>query len=64
MDTFELTEIPKPAPLVPFLVVINITPLAALEPYNAAAFGPFNTEIDSISAGLISVIPPPVTVLL
>ena len=61
---FEFIEIPNPLPFVPFLVVINTTPFAALEPYNAAALGPFNTEMDSISSGLMSVIPPPVTVLL
>ena len=31
-------------PSFPFLVVIKITPLAALLPYNAAAEGPLKTE--------------------
>ena len=50
--------------LEPFFVVIRITPFPALEPYNAAEFGPLRTEIDSTSAGLISEIPPPPTLLL
>ena len=41
----------------PFLVVITITPLPALKPYKAAALGPFNTVIDSMSSGLISAAP-------
>ena len=44
-------------PSLPFLVVIRITPFAALLPYNAAADGPLNTEILSISSGLKSAIP-------
>ena len=44
-------------PSLPFLVLIRITPLAALLPYNAAADGPLSTEIDSISSGLKSAIP-------
>src|ERR1035437_132610 len=42
--------------LAPCFVVITMTPLAARDPYNAAAFGPFNTDIDSISSGLMSLI--------
>ena len=45
----------------PVLVVIRITPLPALDPYNAEALGPLRTDIDSISFELTSVIPPPVT---
>ena len=47
--------------LLPVFVVISITPLPALDPYNAAALGPLSTEIDSTSFGLMSVIPPEVT---
>ena len=36
-------------PTFPFLVVITITPFAALEPYIAAAEASFNTSILSIS---------------
>ena len=43
----------------PFLVVIKITPLPALDPYSADALGPFKTVTDSTSSGLISEIPPP-----
>ena len=32
----------------PVLVVIRITPLPALDPYNAEALGPLRTDIDSI----------------
>ena len=60
----ELIVIPSPFTVEPFLVVISITPLPALDPYKAAAFGPLRTEIDSTSFGLISEIPPPVTSLL
>src|SRR5438132_1067016 len=47
-------------PLRPFLVVINITPLPAWLPYNAAAEAPFNTVILSISSGFseLSTSPP------
>ena len=34
-----------------------ITPLLALRPYNAAAFGPLRTVIDSMSSGLILATP-------
>src|SRR4051812_860598 len=40
---------------VPFLVVINTTPLAALAPYIAAAAASFNISTDSISLGLRSI---------
>ena len=40
-------------PFMPFLVVIIITPLDALEPYNAVAEASFKTLIDSISLGLM-----------
>ena len=49
----------------PFLVVITITPFAALEPQSAAADAPLKISIDSTSLGLISfnldcwVTPPP-----
>ena len=48
--TFTLT-----APSSPFLVVMIITPLAAREPYSAAAAAPFNTDMLSMSSGLISI---------
>ncbi|MNY42012.1 hypothetical protein D3C86_1768690 [compost metagenome] len=41
-------------PAVPFLVVTKITPYAALDPYIADADASFNTEMLSISLGLIS----------
>jgi hypothetical protein len=41
--------------LVPFLVVIKITPLEALTPYIAVADASFNIEKLSISFGLIKV---------
>ena len=44
-------------PSLPFLVVIRMTPFAALLPYNAAAEGPLNTEMLSISSGLKSATP-------
>ena len=59
MLVFNVT--PNRSDLLPFFVVIKITPLPAREPYNAAALGPLSTEIDSTSLGLISVIPPPDT---
>ena len=40
--------------LVPFLVVISITPLAALAPNTAAELASFNTSMVAISLGLIS----------
>ena len=43
----------------PFLVVMSITPFAALEPYNADALAPFKTSIFSMSSGLISAAPFP-----
>src|ERR1051326_5136720 len=41
-------------PVAPFFVVMINAPLAALIPYKAVAAGPFNTVIDSISLGFIS----------
>ena len=41
-------------PCFPCFVVIRTTPLAAREPYKAAAAASFNTSTDKISAGLIS----------
>ncbi|MNY01991.1 hypothetical protein D3C86_1345450 [compost metagenome] len=38
----------------PFFVVTRITPLAALDPYIAAAEGPLSTEMFSISSGFRS----------
>ena len=35
--------------------MIRITPLAAREPYKAAAAGPLSTDILSISSGFISI---------
>jgi hypothetical protein len=46
--------IPRPVVERPRLVVIRMAPLAAREPYSAAAFGPFSTVIDSMSFGLMS----------
>ncbi|MNL30826.1 hypothetical protein D3C87_1525840 [compost metagenome] len=43
----------------PDLVVIKITPALARAPYNAEAAAPFNTEILSISSGLILLIASP-----
>ena len=40
-------------PCFPFLVVMMITPFAALEPYREAAAASFNTVMDSISSGLM-----------
>ena len=55
MVTDELTETPilflSPLPL---FVVTSNTPFPALDPYNAAALGPFSTETLSISVELIS----------
>ena len=45
---------PVPPDSLPFLVVIKITPLPALEPYKEVDAASFNIVIDSISAGLIS----------
>jgi hypothetical protein len=52
--TFCVTEIPRPREFFPDLVVITMAPLAAREPYSAAAFGPLRTVIDSMSLGLTS----------
>src|SRR4051812_33871550 len=41
--------------LVPFFVVINTTPLAALAPYIADDAASFSISTDSISLGLISI---------
>ena len=41
----------------PFLVLINTTPLAAALPYRAAADGPVSIFILSMSSGLISATP-------
>src|SRR5690606_15956022 len=54
-----LTLTPIPRLFLPDLVVITITPFAALEPYKAEAFAPFNTVIDSTSSGLIKEAPLP-----
>ena len=43
-------------PACPFLVVTTMAPLAASEPYSAAAAAPVSTEIDSMSSGLMSAI--------
>ena len=43
----------------PDFVVIKITPAFAREPYKAEAAAPFNTEILSISSGLILLIASP-----
>ena len=55
------TVIPNPLCFLPDFVVIKITPLPAREPYNAAAEAPFNTFMDSISSGLISDKPLPIS---
>ena len=44
----------RPPLLAPFLVVITTTPLAAREPYSAAALGPLSTVSDCMSSGLRS----------
>ena len=43
------------SPYLPFFVVTRITPLDAREPYIARAEASFNTSIDSISPGFISI---------
>jgi hypothetical protein len=45
-------------PFFPFLVVINITPLAAEEPYNDVEAASFKTLIDSTSRELIAATDP------
>src|SRR5690554_2449592 len=52
---------PVPSRDAPDLVVIRITPLAALDPYSAEAAPPFNTDIEAISSGLISPSPLPIS---
>src|SRR3954447_18420524 len=51
----ELTSMLMRCPKLPFFVVMIIAPLAAWRPYKAVAAGPFNTVIDSISFGLMSI---------
>ena len=46
-------------PAFPFLVVIRITPLAACEPYRAAAEAPFSIFMLSMSSGFRLEIPSP-----
>ena len=53
------TSTPRPLLLLPDLVLITITPLAALEPYSADAAAPFNTLMLSISSGLTKPAPLP-----
>ncbi|MNI56398.1 hypothetical protein D3C73_1113970 [compost metagenome] len=43
-------------------MVITIAPFPALEPYRAEAAPPFSTDILSMSSGLISPRPPPISV--
>src|SRR5690606_38061931 len=43
------------------LVVIRITPLAALEPYKAEAAPPFNTDMEAMSSGFMSPKPLPIS---
>src|SRR6476660_10196083 len=50
-------------PLRPLFVVIMIAPFLAFDPYNEEAAVPFNTDILSISAGLISFKPLPKSTL-
>ena len=57
VELFEIVTLAVPS--FPFLVVIRITPDAALEPYNAAAAGPLRTDMLSMSSGLMSDIPSP-----
>ena len=59
--TLVLKSTPIPVPDFPFLVVIKITPLEPLYPYNADAALPFNTEIEAISSGLKEDIPSPLS---
>ena len=42
---FVLNSIPTPSEPFPVFVVISTTPAAALEPYSAAAAGPFSTHL-------------------
>ncbi|OAV72362.1 hypothetical protein Barb7_03119 [Bacteroidales bacterium Barb7] len=54
-------EIPTPLFPLLFFVVIITTPLPARLPYKAAAAGPFNTDMLSISSGDISEMPEPLS---
>src|SRR3978361_629614 len=60
--TDQLNELEKPTtsfPALPFLVVMRMAPFFATEPYSEEADVPFSTVMDSMSLGLISVIPLP-----
>ena len=59
MDELVLNSTPIPLPATPFLVVITIAPLAARDPYNAAALGLFSTVMETISSGFMLLIPSP-----
>ena len=50
---------PSPFFLLPFFVLITITPLDALVPYKAAALGPFKTVTEAISSAFTSIAPLP-----
>ncbi|MPM55605.1 hypothetical protein SDC9_102402 [bioreactor metagenome] len=62
-ETEDETVIPNPSFLRPVFVVIKMTPFPALEPYKAAADAPFSTDMLSISSGLISDKPLPISAL-
>src|SRR6186997_1293063 len=47
-------DVPFVGPAFPFFVVIMMTPLAALDPYNAVPEAPLRTVTDSMSSGLMS----------
>src|SRR5690606_136517 len=57
----ELYSTPMPCCALPDFVVIKITPLAARDPYKAAAVPPFRTEMLSMSSGLMLVRPSPIS---
>ena len=54
MISMPLVTVTESCPACPFLVVTTMAPLAASEPYSAAAAAPVSTEIDSMSSGLMS----------
>src|SRR5664279_3542906 len=55
----ELVKLTTSFPALPFFVVIKIAPFLATDPYKEEADVPFKTVMDSISFGLISVMPFP-----
>ena len=55
-DSVLLMTVRLNLPSLPFFVVMTMAPLAASEPYKAAAAAPVKTDIDSMSSGLMSAI--------